>query len=122
MDKLSFLTDTNMTFVTISVVLASLSYVSRTDHFWQYKLWRSWHIMVASLVVVTVQVLYFMVRLLPEHLHTLPVWAWAVHLGSIPVVLVVNELVKRHEIKLNVRFQKRARLDFNTKLGINSPF
>merc|ERR1711892_425051 len=69
-DKLSFLTDTNMTFVTISVVLASLSYVSRTDYLWQYKLWRSWHIMVASLVVVTVQVLYLMVRLLPDHLHT----------------------------------------------------
>ena len=121
-DKLSFLIDTNMTFVTFSVVLASLSYVSRTDHLWQYKLWRSWHIMVTSLVVVMVQVFYFMVRMVPDNLDTLPVWAWVIHLGSIPVVLVVNELVKRQEIKLSVRFQKRARLDFNTKLGINSPF
>eukprot|EP00090_Calanus_glacialis_P019255 TRINITY_DN29614_c0_g1_i1.p1 TRINITY_DN29614_c0_g1~~TRINITY_DN29614_c0_g1_i1.p1 ORF type:complete len:772 (+),score=223.53 TRINITY_DN29614_c0_g1_i1:108-2318(+) len=121
-DKLSFLIDTNMTFVTFSVVLASLSYVSRTDHLWQYKLWRSWHIMVTSLVVVMVQVFYFMVRMFPDNLDTLPVWAWVIHLGSIPVVLVVNELVKRQEIKLSVRFQKRARLDFNTKLGINSPF
>jgi len=120
--KLSFLTDTNMTFVTISVVLASLSYVSRTDHMWQYKPRRSWHILITSLVVVVVQLLYFTIRLMPDHVDTLPVWAWMVHLGFIPVVVVVNELVKRHEIKLNVRFQKRARLDFNTKLGINSPF
>jgi len=111
-----------MTFVTISVILTSLSYVSRTDHIWQYKFLRSWHTMVTSLVVVVVQMIYFIVQLVPTHLHTLPVWAWVIHLGSIPVVLVVNELVKRYEIKLNVRFQKRARLDFNTKLGINSPF
>ena len=121
-NKLSFLTDANMTFVTISLVITSLSYVSRTDHLWQYKVWRSWHIMAASLVVVLVQLFYFLARMIPMHLHTLPLWAWVMHLGSIPLVLVVNELVKRHEIKLNIRFQKRARLDFNTKLGINSPF
>jgi len=120
--KLSFLTDINMTFITVSIVLASLSYVSRTDHLWQYKPRRSWHILTTSLIVVLVQLLYFTTRIVPDHLDTVPVWAWVVHLGFIPVVVVVNELVKRQEIKLNVRFQKRARLDFNTKLGINSPF
>jgi hypothetical protein len=34
----------------------------------------------------------------------------------------MNEMIKRQEIKVNVRFQKRARLEFGTKLGINSPF
>ncbi|KAI1291918.1 Transmembrane protein 94 [Halotydeus destructor] len=40
-----------------------------------------------------------------------------------PFVLVaINSLVKRHEIKIYSRQQRRARLDFNTKLGMNSPF
>lgn len=40
-----------------------------------------------------------------------------------PLLLVVlHELVKRREIKMWVRHQKRARLDFGTKLGMNSPF
>ncbi|XP_057323877.1 transmembrane protein 94 isoform X3 [Microplitis mediator] len=41
---------------------------------------------------------------------------------SIPIVFIINELVKWQEIKANVRYQKRARLEFGTKLGMNSPF
>ncbi|XP_066585135.1 endoplasmic reticulum magnesium-transporting P-type ATPase isoform X2 [Prorops nasuta] len=41
---------------------------------------------------------------------------------SLPLVFIVNELVKWQEIKVNVRYQKRARLEFGTKLGMNSPF
>ena len=40
-----------------------------------------------------------------------------------PLVLIpLNTLVKRKEIKANNRQQRRARLEFNTKLGMNSPF
>ena len=42
--------------------------------------------------------------------------------SAMPLICVTNELIKRQEIKVNVRFQKRARLEFGTKLGINSPF
>ncbi|KAK9754704.1 hypothetical protein QE152_g1175 [Popillia japonica] len=38
------------------------------------------------------------------------------------ITLIVNELVKSEEIKVNLRYQRRARLDFGTKLGMNSPF
>ncbi|KAJ9576718.1 hypothetical protein L9F63_025386 [Diploptera punctata] len=38
------------------------------------------------------------------------------------MIFVISELVKREEIKANVRYQKRARLEFGTKLGMNSPF
>ncbi|XP_044574421.1 transmembrane protein 94 isoform X2 [Cotesia glomerata] len=41
---------------------------------------------------------------------------------SIPLIFTINELVKWQEIKANVRHQKRARLEFGTKLGMNSPF
>ncbi|XP_035828893.1 transmembrane protein 94 [Aplysia californica] len=38
------------------------------------------------------------------------------------VTISLNEVAKRREIKLAVRRQRRARLDFDTKLGMNSPF
>lgn len=54
------------------------------------------------------------------------------------ITFVVNEAVKHEEIKyvflrlllllindyfrVNLRYQRRARLDFGTKLGMNSPF
>lgn len=38
------------------------------------------------------------------------------------ILVPLNTLVKRKEIKANNRQQRRARLDFNTKLGMNSPF
>ena len=46
----------------------------------------------------------------------------AAALGGPLVQLVVTELVKRQEFKYNIRYQKRARLEFDTKLGMNSPF
>ncbi|GFY60724.1 hypothetical protein TNIN_432411, partial [Trichonephila inaurata madagascariensis] len=54
-----------------------------------------------------------------EHI---PYYVWLL-CGMWPfVVLPMNELIKYHEIKVNVRQQKRARLEFCTKLGMNSPF
>lgn len=38
------------------------------------------------------------------------------------VIIAVAELCKYHEIKNSKRSQRRARLDFGTKLGMNSPF
>uniref|UniRef100_A0A1B6JBX6 Uncharacterized protein n=1 Tax=Homalodisca liturata TaxID=320908 RepID=A0A1B6JBX6_9HEMI len=42
--------------------------------------------------------------------------------ASPPVIFITNEVVKWQEIKANERYHKRARLDFGTKLGMNSPF
>ncbi|KAL0278648.1 UNVERIFIED_CONTAM: hypothetical protein PYX00_000409 [Menopon gallinae] len=41
---------------------------------------------------------------------------------TIIVVFLTNEGIKYQEIKVNKRFQRRKRLDFGTKLGMNSPF
>uniref|UniRef100_A0A8C4ZWX8 Transmembrane protein 94 n=1 Tax=Gadus morhua TaxID=8049 RepID=A0A8C4ZWX8_GADMO len=38
------------------------------------------------------------------------------------LVVLVNEMVKLHEIRVRVRYQKRQKLQFETKLGMNSPF
>lgn len=41
---------------------------------------------------------------------------------STVVILGVAELCKYYEIKKETRAHRRARLDFGTKLGMNSPF
>ncbi|KAJ8953919.1 hypothetical protein NQ318_019159 [Aromia moschata] len=52
----------------------------------------------------------------------IPLWV-IIFAGASPLgVLIVNELIKKQEIMVNKRFLKRARLDFGTKLGMNSPF
>ncbi|XP_054727700.1 transmembrane protein 94 isoform X3 [Anastrepha obliqua] len=38
------------------------------------------------------------------------------------ISLIITEICKWQEIKVNTRYQRRARLDFGTKLGMNSPF
>ena len=119
----SFVTDTNMTFLTFYLVCISFSFVSRTDHLWQYRIKRSWHIAVVASLILVMQSGYFLLKCLHINvLDSVPLLSWVILGTCIPIQLFVNELVKRHEIKVNVRFQKRARLDFNTKLGINSPF
>ncbi|XP_026844124.1 transmembrane protein 94 isoform X1 [Drosophila persimilis] len=42
--------------------------------------------------------------------------------GSSLLSWIVSELAKFQENKVNARYQRRARLDFGTKLGMNSPF
>ncbi|TRY64396.1 hypothetical protein DNTS_017093 [Danionella cerebrum] len=40
---------------------------------------------------------------------------------QIPLIFI-NEGLKLHEIRMRVRYQKRQKLQFDTKLGMNSPF
>ncbi|XP_034126448.1 transmembrane protein 94 isoform X2 [Drosophila guanche] len=42
--------------------------------------------------------------------------------GSALLSWIISELAKFQENKVNARYQRRARLDFGTKLGMNSPF
>ena len=120
---LSLVTDTNMTATTLYLLGISLSFLSRTDHLCQLKLRRSSHILITALVIVLLQAVYFSWKCFSLPMFSVvPLASWILLTSGIPVQLLINELIKRHEIKVNVRFQKRARLDFNTKLGINSPF
>ncbi|XP_023719863.1 transmembrane protein 94 isoform X3 [Cryptotermes secundus] len=110
-------------FVTISI-----SFVER-----EYSIWhksphhnRIWLLIV--IITLSLQIMYTGISLsnnntpaqfgighIPWHVLTLG-------LVSSLLVFLINELVKREEIKVNVRYQKRARLEFGTKLGMNSPF
>ena len=122
-DDISLVTDANMTFTTLYLLCISFSFLSRTDHLCQLKLRRSSHILVVALVIVALQSLYFSWKCFYSPMfRVVPLSSWILLSSCLPVQILINELIKRHEIKVNVRSQKRARLDFNTKLGINSPF
>ncbi|XP_036613430.1 transmembrane protein 94 isoform X7 [Trichosurus vulpecula] len=51
-----------------------------------------------------------------------PLITWLLGCLSLILVVVTNESVKLHEIRVRVRYQKRQKLQFETKLGMNSPF
>ncbi|KAJ1527966.1 hypothetical protein ONE63_007896 [Megalurothrips usitatus] len=111
-------------------VCISISFVHR-----EYLTWHKWpHSNVwwlcTSLLVLLVQALYSVLYLGAVSLDTpkdasiltVPWLSMVVALLSPLLICVINEFVKWEEIKANVRYQKRARLEFGTKLGMNSPF
>ena len=121
--QLAFLQDVNMSFAMIALVLSSLTFISSTDHLWRYKVKRCWHLLTSSLLLLSGHMVFLLVQgFALAHPSPLPPESWALLATGVFVTVAVNELVKRHQIKANVRSQKRARLEFGTKLGINSPF
>ncbi|XP_067006534.2 endoplasmic reticulum magnesium-transporting P-type ATPase [Anabrus simplex] len=109
-----------LSLVVLHFVTLSISFVQR-----EYSVWnRGPHHNRTWLIIV-------FVTLLLQSAYSLPVLMTELHFPSIfliigllsPVLIFfVSEAVKRQEIKVNVRYQKRARLEFDTKLGMNSPF
>eukprot|EP00088_Acartia_fossae_P036602 TRINITY_DN3780_c0_g1_i10.p1 TRINITY_DN3780_c0_g1~~TRINITY_DN3780_c0_g1_i10.p1 ORF type:complete len:1258 (-),score=324.01 TRINITY_DN3780_c0_g1_i10:602-4375(-) len=118
----SVLQDVNCTFITLLIILISLTFVSRTDQIWKLKPRKSWHILCAGLAITLAQFVYLMMKLAVYGAAHISVLTWILYPLALFFTILVNEAIKRQEIKINVRIQKRARLDFGTKLGINSPF
>ena len=75
-----------------------------------------------SLGICLVQGIYSVIVLFFGQFHIPPSPCWIVWICGLPLVIAFNEIIKRYEIKSEVRYQKRQRLEFGTKLGMNSPF
>jgi hypothetical protein len=54
-------------------------------------------------------------------LKNIPYYIYLVGLLSPIFFIPIQEFVKMHDKKEYVRFQKRSKLEFNTKLGMHSP-
>ncbi|XP_072762979.1 transmembrane protein 94 isoform X2 [Anoplolepis gracilipes] len=117
-----------LTLIVLHFVTISISFVHR-----EYSIWRknpmnncSWFVSV--LIVLCVQAAFSGIvfrrfwREEGKKIENFPIYVPLFFLLSIPLTFVINELMKWQEIKVNVRYQKRARLEFGTKLGMNSPF
>uniref|UniRef100_A0A7M4EAC3 Transmembrane protein 94 n=1 Tax=Crocodylus porosus TaxID=8502 RepID=A0A7M4EAC3_CROPO len=114
-----------------SSVFISITHVHRTQPLWKKSplsnRWWAMTVIVVLLgqVVQTALDLNLWVNLespLPfSSLHVSPV-SWLLGFLSLILVVIINEIVKLHEIRVRVRYQKRQKLQFETKLGMNSPF
>ncbi|XP_040922706.1 transmembrane protein 94 isoform X2 [Toxotes jaculatrix] len=118
-------------FLVLHTVVISLSYVHRSQPLWRKSPFsNTWWCLTVPVVllsqIVQASVDYQLWRdrgSLPTfNLGDIPLLAWMLVSLSTLLVVVVNEVVKLHEIRVRVRYQKRQKLQFETKLGMNSPF
>lgn len=114
-----------------SSVVISSGFVHRSHLMWQKSPTQNHLWVLVSLALVIGQLFYNHLVLkinlnsskVPfEFLTSLPLHIWLISFSWPILALCINSLVKRAEIKATTRQQRRARFDFNTKLGMNSPF
>ncbi|XP_068140127.1 LOW QUALITY PROTEIN: endoplasmic reticulum magnesium-transporting P-type ATPase [Drosophila tropicalis] len=112
--------------ILLHFVFVSISFVHRDHALWQRNPFRNRIWSLTCLGILLVHGLICGTQLIiddfmQEHLTNL--WpALIVLFGSSLLSLLISELAKFQENKVNARYQRRARLDFGTKLGMNSPF
>ncbi|KAH8413530.1 hypothetical protein KR009_011998 [Drosophila setifemur] len=112
-------------------VILHFAFISVTFVHRDYALWqrnpltnRIWAITCLVLILVHGGICILQLLLddyLWEQLSTM--WmAMLILFGGSLLSMIISELAKFQENKVNARYQRRARLDFGTKLGMNSPF
>ncbi|XP_014858101.1 PREDICTED: uncharacterized protein KIAA0195 homolog isoform X1 [Poecilia mexicana] len=118
-------------FLVLHTVVISLSYVHRSQPLWRKTPFNNtWWCLTVPVVLlgqgVQATVDYQLWRdqssPLTFSLANIPLEVWLLASLSPLLVVLVNEVVKLHEIRERVRYQKRQKLQFETKLGMNSPF
>ncbi|XP_041075800.1 transmembrane protein 94 isoform X2 [Polyodon spathula] len=118
-------------FLALHTVVISLSHVHRSKPVWRKSPFSNTWWCLTVPVVLLGQVIQAAVDFqlwdnvrspVTFALQDIPLLSWLLVSLSLILVVVVNELVKLHEIRVRVRYQKRQKLQFETKLGMNSPF
>ncbi|KAM4526889.1 transmembrane protein 94 isoform 2-T2 [Fundulus diaphanus] len=118
-------------FLVLHTVVISLSYVHRSQPLWRKNPFNNtWWCLTVPVVLlgqgVQATVDYQLWRDqnsgLDFSLANIPLEVWLLASLSPLLIVLVNEVVKLHEIRARVRYQKRQKLQFETKLGMNSPF
>uniref|UniRef100_A0A672LVZ6 Transmembrane protein 94 n=1 Tax=Sinocyclocheilus grahami TaxID=75366 RepID=A0A672LVZ6_SINGR len=115
-------------FLALHTVVISLSYVHRSQPLWRKNpfsnTWWCLTVLLGQVVQAVIDYQLWQDRS-TEVVFTLrhiPLLVWLLVSLSIVLVVLINEAVKLHEIRVRVRYQKRQKLQFETKLGMNSPF
>uniref|UniRef100_A0A672LSQ8 Transmembrane protein 94 n=1 Tax=Sinocyclocheilus grahami TaxID=75366 RepID=A0A672LSQ8_SINGR len=118
-------------FLALHTVVISLSYVHRSQPLWRKNPFSNTWWCLTVPVVLLGQVVQAVIdyQLWQDRstevvftLRHIPLLVWLLVSLSIVLVVLINEAVKLHEIRVRVRYQKRQKLQFETKLGMNSPF
>ncbi|KAL6424026.1 hypothetical protein ACFW04_009732 [Cataglyphis niger] len=117
-----------LTLIVLHYVTISVNFVHREYSIWRKNPMNNYIWFLSVLIVLCVQAAFSGVvfhrfwREEGKKIENFPIYMPLFFLLSIPLTFAINELIKWQEIKVNVRYQKRARLEFGTKLGMNSPF
>ncbi|XP_053949035.1 transmembrane protein 94 isoform X3 [Anastrepha ludens] len=112
--------------ILVHFVVISGCFVHRDHSLWQRNPFRNriWAFTCGCTLLVHVVICAVQILLHDTYYHEVcGMWPAIVFLycGSF-ISLIITEICKWQEIKVNTRYQRRARLDFGTKLGMNSPF
>ncbi|XP_059804861.1 transmembrane protein 94 isoform X1 [Hypanus sabinus] len=118
-------------FIVLHTVCISISHVHRSKTLWRKSPFSNlWWCLTLPVVLVS-QIVLLLVDLklwknvdtqLIFDLYDIPLISWLLGFLSVILVVFINEVVKLHEIRVRDRYQKRQKLQFETKLGMNSPF
>ncbi|KAK9980582.1 hypothetical protein ABG768_000176 [Culter alburnus] len=118
-------------FVLLNAMCTSISHVHRSAPMWKQSPLsnRCWCAVICIVPVLNAS-LAMASRFLwhdPDLHHTfyisdIPMVTWMLGILWLIPLVFINEGIKLHEIRMRVRYQKRQKLQFDTKLGMNSPF
>ncbi|XP_063445351.1 transmembrane protein 94-like [Mytilus trossulus] len=116
-------------FFVLYLICTSVGFVHWFDHLWQKspttnKLWTCVIplVLVGQVIVSVCDIFLRSKDQSPMSFSNIHPAVYAVGFSFPLVIIGVNELVKKYEINIYTRYQKRTRLNFGTKLGMNSPF
>ncbi|XP_073997846.1 transmembrane protein 94-like protein l(2)k05819 isoform X2 [Rhodnius prolixus] len=114
------------TLLALHMVMVSISFVHREYLSWRRSPFRNKTWLYTCIVILLLQSIYTLMAVLmarnSDYELETPWIAIVLAAVSPPFIFLINEFIKWQEIKANLRYEKRARLDFGTKLGMNSPF
>ncbi|XP_033214958.1 transmembrane protein 94 isoform X2 [Belonocnema kinseyi] len=117
-----------LSIIVIHFVTISVSFVHREYPIWRKQPFNNWLWFLCVFIVLCAQagfsgmIFFDFWESESQRKDNFPMYVPLAFLVSVPLIFLINEFAKWQEIKVNVRYQKRARLEFGTKLGMNSPF
>ena len=123
--------DVTALFFSLHLVVHSIRFIHRTAPIWRLYKYVSWPYITAASLVIILQILYFAIshtssintpHLTSFGLSSVPPYVWVVGIFWCIPLLVLHELLKYQDRKLVWKLQRHLKLEFETKLGMNSPF
>ncbi|RKP19463.1 hypothetical protein ROZALSC1DRAFT_13962, partial [Rozella allomycis CSF55] len=110
-------------FFCLNLIMKSSTFIHRTLPIYSYPPKRFWFI--NSLIVLLFSIVFFIVSISTSSsfsiFRNVDYFIWILVFIWPFIDLLWNEFVKRWDKDSWTRFQKRSKLEFNTKLGMHSP-
>ncbi|KAI8915013.1 hypothetical protein DFJ77DRAFT_431109 [Powellomyces hirtus] len=106
----------------VLMVAISASFLHRTESLRRRPPHHNRVWVITSIGCIALQAIFMTVSLAPQGVYSLSVlrwWAYVIALAAAPaVILAVQEVIKVHDRREWEKFQKRSKLEFNTKLWV----